>query len=535
MTAAPSMPEQAIEYVRRERIAESRSNPRKTFAKLEELAENLKAVGILQPLVVRRLGTPKVETPKGMVDLELIFGARRLRAARLAGFDQVPIIVREMTDEEVLDAQIAENTQREDVHPLEEAEAYELLHTRYKRDVEAIAAKVGKSIGYVYARLKLTALCPEARKAFYEGRLSPSTALYVARIPGADLQKQALKDVGPRVAGGEPVSAREAARIIQQKYMLRLVDAPFSRGDAELVPAAGPCTTCPKRSGNQKELFADVESKDLCTDPKCFKEKVEATWKKRVEEAEASGVRVMPAKEAKELFKYGHVAHSSQYVDLDSEVFEHPKHPKARSLLKGVDYELTLARDGNGMIHELAPKKALAAVLRKAKTERQEKLSPAEKGARTRDEKKWASEERARKIDELVDELMTQAIIQGVEKAGPTPSLALLRVLARSLSDDDNDYACEKACRRRGLVRHKGASAIPGSDHAATLRAAIDGPLSTPAILLGLVVELVLEQGFGHSAEDRVAEAAALFGVDRAAFREQATAHLDAAKTKRGR
>src|SRR5690606_14398087 len=123
---------------------------------------------------------------------EIIAGERRYRASKLAGRTTIPAIVREISDLEVLELQIIENLQREDLHPLEEAESYEALLEQHKADpdysVDLIAAKLGKSRAYIYARLKLCALRPAARKAFYAGTLTASTALLLARIPAPELQ-----------------------------------------------------------------------------------------------------------------------------------------------------------------------------------------------------------------------------------------------------------------------------------------------------------------------------------------------------------
>jgi ParB-like chromosome segregation protein Spo0J len=214
-----------------------------------------------------------------------------------------------MTDVDVLETQLMENLQRDDLHPLEEAEGFEqLLKLEGRRPgadgsgpaltVDDLAAKLGKSKGYVYARLKLCALVPEARKAFHEGKLNPSTALLVARIPVPDLQKQAVKEITVGYRNNEPLSVRDAAAHIHERYMLRLAEAPWPTADAQLVPAAGPCTTCPKRTGNQRELFSDVASADVCTDPQCFAAKKKA-WQAKVRlEAEAAGRTVITGKEA---------------------------------------------------------------------------------------------------------------------------------------------------------------------------------------------------------------------------------------------
>jgi ParB/RepB/Spo0J family partition protein len=289
MTAAQSQttPAAVISWMLPENIRESPSNPRKTFLEVDELAEDLKLHGMLQPVLVRPVGG------EDGGHYELVFGARRLRAAKKAKLGQVPAMVRILDDREVLELQIVENSQRSDVHPLEEAEGYERLHTKHGLSVEELAHKVGKSKAAVYARMKLLALCPEARKAFYAGLLTPSTALYIARIPHADLQKAALEEATHKQFDGVLPSAREVARFIQDRYMLHLADAPFETANAVLVPKAGSCSACPKRTGSQPELFSDVKSDDVCTDPKCWEAKRVASWAGKAELLEAKGVKVV--------------------------------------------------------------------------------------------------------------------------------------------------------------------------------------------------------------------------------------------------
>lgn len=171
-----------IETIPLKELREHPSN-RKRFdaARLEELTANVKEKGILTPLLVRKNGKC----------YEVIAGARRLRAALGAGLAEVPAIVRELDDREALELLVIDNLQREDVHPLEEAEGYLLLHEKHKCTVEQLAAKVGKSVAYVYARMKLCELTKEAKKAFLEDRITAGHAVLLARLKPED-QARAL-------------------------------------------------------------------------------------------------------------------------------------------------------------------------------------------------------------------------------------------------------------------------------------------------------------------------------------------------------
>lgn len=374
----PHAQQPLVQSIAISRITESPTNPRKIFGELGELVEGIRAHGILQPLLAR---------PKGKA-YELVFGHRRLRAAKVAGIAEVPVMVRELDDETALEMQLIENAQREDIHPLEEADGYEVLHTKHGYSVDEIAAKVGKSRASVYARMKLLELCPAARKAFYEGRLSPSTALLVARIPSPKLQLEAIEEIA-----GDPESkneydrdnmgAREAAAVIQQRFMLRLVDAPFSTS-LDGLGGVGPCTTCPKRTGNQAELFADVKSADVCTDLACFDKKVDAEWKARIARSKDAGQRVLTKEEAKKAFPHSYqTTPAGEWVDLDQTRYDYSggKSKTYRELLKKEAPVPVLARDTNGKIRELLPKKQAEALCRKLHPEKSERANgQSEKG-----------------------------------------------------------------------------------------------------------------------------------------------------------
>ena len=161
-------------------IQESKTNPRRQFdeAKLAELAGNIRQHGVLQPILVRPLpdGEPS--------QFELVAGARRYRASKLAGRETIPASVRELTDTQCLELQLIENLQRTDVHELDEARGYAAL-MQLQPDgytVETLAEKIGRSEKYVYARLRLLQLIDEAQEAFYPGRLTVAHAFEIARL-----------------------------------------------------------------------------------------------------------------------------------------------------------------------------------------------------------------------------------------------------------------------------------------------------------------------------------------------------------------
>jgi ParB/RepB/Spo0J family partition protein len=256
-------------------IKPSKTNPRKAFADLSDLANSIRQNGVQQPLLVR-----PHPTVSGTYDL--VAGERRWRASKLAEKSTAPCIVRPLTDEEALDLQMVENIQREDLSPLEATQGYAKLLKRHG-DVATVAAKVGKEVAEVTRVLQLNRLTSSAKEALAKGEMLLGHAYELCRLREHE-QKQALDflfekgDRAPQIqtrAGWKSVGRRAVPvadlRVwIQNTLMLDLAKAPFDTADATLNPKAGACSTCPHRTGNAPILFADIKSGDVCTVPSCF-------------------------------------------------------------------------------------------------------------------------------------------------------------------------------------------------------------------------------------------------------------------------
>jgi ParB family transcriptional regulator, chromosome partitioning protein len=256
-----------------DQLRESPTNPRRSFdqGKLQELAQSIRAQGILVPIIVR---------PTAPESFEVVAGARRFRAAQMAELFAVPARVVELTDAEALTLQLVENAIREDVHPYEEAMAYRaLLETSEPRyDVASLVLKTGRSVNHIYGRLRMTELIPEAADVFQANQITAGHAVLIARLP-QEHQAQALEAAlreDWRTKEKHAVSVRELGQWIRDNLMLTLADAVFDRADAELVSAAGACVTCSKRTGANTALFDDFPQDDRCLDGECFKGKIDA-------------------------------------------------------------------------------------------------------------------------------------------------------------------------------------------------------------------------------------------------------------------
>jgi ParB/RepB/Spo0J family partition protein len=333
--------------------APSPFNPRKRFnqARLEDLANSIEKVGVLQPALMR----PKPDAKRGGPQYEIVAGERRWRACQILAkrlkqqdVAVIPAIVRDISDFEALEMAAVENVQREDVHPIEEAEGYEALllkplhggefHPARMRgySVAEIAARVGKSPSYVFGRLNLCKLIPAAREACYEDKLTTRVAQLISRVP-ADLQPAALEDI-MRGWGGEPYSYRQACEHLQKNYMLALGRAVFLTSDAQLLPSAGSCNECPKRTGANPDLFNDVKSADTCTDPKCFDAKTEAHGQQLLEQGRAAGV--LTGEAAKKVMPYGQQSLSTTgHIDIDKPWEGYTGNKKKLRTLLGDDFD----------------------------------------------------------------------------------------------------------------------------------------------------------------------------------------------------
>lgn len=319
----------------------SPTNPRTGRGSKESFAELVRTVrqfGIMQPPIVRAVGGR----------YEVVFGNRRLLAAREVGLDAIVCIVASMTDEQVLEAQLVENAAREDMHPLDEADAYRRLHDEFKHDADEIAALIAKSKSHVYTRLKLCDLSRAAAKACRVGTISVSVAEKIARIPHVDQQDEALEEIVrlTELNGGEPLPARKAFDLIRQRYHMRLLDAPFNVTDSDLVAGCPACADCPKRTGSQPKLWPDVDDADTCTDVVCFRGKADAAWKAKAEAAKAEGTRLLSAADTKRVFASGSTV-GNGWIDLSSKCRDEGKTWR-RVLGKAADEKEALCRDPLG-------------------------------------------------------------------------------------------------------------------------------------------------------------------------------------------
>ena len=188
-------------------IAPNIEHPRKTFntETIEELADSIREKGVLQPIIVKK---------KNGGTFELVCGERRFRAASLCGLSEVPAIIKDVADEDFLEWALIENIQREDLNPIEEAEAYQRLVEERRISQDEVAKRVGKNRVTVTNTLRLLRLPQEIKQYLVEGRLSAGHARALLGLLTPEHQRQMAK------------------RIVEENLSVRQVEAIVNRSNA---------------------------------------------------------------------------------------------------------------------------------------------------------------------------------------------------------------------------------------------------------------------------------------------------------------
>jgi len=235
-----------------ESIRPSPFQPRRHFGEeeLEGLAQSIRDKGIVQPLLVR----PAENAVNGSAaDFELIAGERRWRAAQRAGLHEVPVVIRPLADSEALEIALVENLQREDLSPLEEAEAYSRLMQEFGRSQAVLAEAVGKSRSHVANTLRLLSLPAPVRRQLEDGALSAGHARALLAAPDPAVLAGEVVRRGLNVRATEALVRRRAAEPSPRPTKPR--DADTVALEAELAIALGlRITLSPKRRGGSLTL-----------------------------------------------------------------------------------------------------------------------------------------------------------------------------------------------------------------------------------------------------------------------------------------
>ena len=327
---------QQIQYIKTNQLHESSMNPRKEFDQtgITELAESIKQVGILQPIIARL--NPHLKK-KAAPLYEVICGSRRLSAAVIANLEEVPVIVRDLSDEEAFDLMITENLQRKDVSPLEEALAFQSLINRGNYDVNSLSDRFGKSPSYIRLRLKLNDIIPEFKELLGMEIINISHANEICKLEKKyqlEFFEGTFKERGQY---WDCPSVKTLKKNIENKFTLKISEALFSIVDATLDKKAGACTVCSKNTASNMILFPEAPQSGLCLDRSCFKHKSDIHFDhelKRIQDEEPDVILGIPSsvygedeKQVTILKKQGVPVVEMSYSNGFQEVYE-PKLPE---------------------------------------------------------------------------------------------------------------------------------------------------------------------------------------------------------------
>ena len=251
-------------------ICPSSLNPRKSFDQesLNELAENIKVNGLIQPITVRK--TQKGSEKK----YEIVCGERRYRATCIAGLEEIQCVVKELDDKQAFAAMIIENLQRKDVDPMEEAAAFHKLYTDGTMKIAEIAKMLGKSSSFVTSRIQLNSIIPEFEKLMRDGTLYLVHLLEICKLT------KEQQEVLYRDCFNEASIARWTQKILKLEILHEMIDehvmnfldtAPFSQTDGTFS-CGKDCEGCPFNTKNKPESYKD-SARPRCMDAKCFRQK----------------------------------------------------------------------------------------------------------------------------------------------------------------------------------------------------------------------------------------------------------------------
>ena len=234
--------------VRISQVEPNKEQPRKYFDEdaLIELSESIKQYGVLQPLLVQKKDNY----------YEIIAGERRWRAAKLAGVKEIPVVIKDYSDQEVMEIALIENIQREDLNPIEEAQAYQRLIKDYRLKQDEVAEKVSKSRAAITNSLRLLKLDKRVQEMVMEGKLSNGHARTIIRIEDGDKQYAIAQKIFD-----EKLSVREVEKLMREqdkkgKQPKELPENDFVYRDLEekLSKSLGTQVTIKNKSNNKGKI-----------------------------------------------------------------------------------------------------------------------------------------------------------------------------------------------------------------------------------------------------------------------------------------
>lgn len=534
--------------------------------KVEELAAAIKADGQLNRILLRR-------TEGGFV---LIGGERRLRAHQHLGLTSIDAKVYDVDDEKAQELADLDNLQREDYSPIEEGEAYHRL-LDIADSVGDVARRAGRSEQHVRQRMRLALLHDPIRAMVAADQLDIGAAELIAQTPDAvqrklaPLLKQALSSRRWDQAARKEVVvtfgrvSRQVVQELLERHAHELADAPFAIADATLVPAAGACGVCPKRTGVQGVLVEVLDATDTCLDDECWGGKVKAHRARVIEDARKKGLKVLSdAETQKTLSHEDRTRHDSKFKSVSETIWKPDGTEIPVAKLVDDTTPRTLAFTEHGHVVELVPREVVDAAL-KGRSKAEAKAGPGAskkkvESAQTREQRK--AREKAellkrsayialRQVQELVEGgrvsietvlrvaisetgltlAETVAKARGVEKAISTTYVDALDEVAAGIVDDQRS----EVARVRHLAALVAQLAVVGTIHTSSYAVANQ---ATPPALKAFDVDLAAcrraaEGELRAEAEQKAAKKHAPKGTPPAAGKKSTKAPAKTKTTKK--
>jgi ParB/RepB/Spo0J family partition protein len=509
----------------------------RTPRKVGQLLEQLVAEGQLNAVLVRKRGgkVPKGD-PKPFASFELIGGERRCAALELADDTGVTVpgrapgtvraVIFDVDDVGAARKAAIDNLGREDPTALEQGEIYaDMLESGACVTVDELAARVGKSPQYVSQRMSLRRLDEELIGLLEGDKLDVGAAIAVAQMPAAAQEKVAAPIA--KLAAKGRVTRTQVEQLIE-KFTHELRSAPFDRSDATLVPDAGPCTTCPKRTGLQGALLDIGDDEDTCLDGACWKRKSDADWSRKTEAARGKvGLKVLSESESKKVIAGGgHILHNAPYVDPDEKHYSSVlgNYVDLRKVVTP-DMPRALIRDpSTGGAVELVERKAVTAAI--SELEKKAKARVKKGGSAAPRENAYAKQQ-AKARDKAAENARTHVV--AVERAGDVVRggkrelAAIAHMLVAFIFEKVGEDAMRAVGKARKLEPKKPPKGSWGGGEwrssveevLVELQRSANGKALSPA-LLALGVELAFADRVPHHAHARmeVPSELQLLGVD---------------------
>ncbi len=528
----PLQPGEEFRYLKLTEIEPDAHQTRKHFdaAQMQELTESIKQRGVDMAILVRPVQGAKKP-------FKLVCGERRWRASKAAGLETIPARIRVMTDAQAAESQLVENTQRADMTPMEEAQAFENLRVRFAYSIDDLVTKSGKSEKVVRQRLRLIELPKAAQTALLDNKMRLGVANAIMWVDNKDDRAAAAHYILSNSHYGLMHNVHEAEDYIRRTFLLQLSKAPFNIRDAKLLPTANSCLNCPKRTGAARALFEDAGVKDSCLDRVCYEKKVELHRAAQIAKFAAEGT-VLDELTTKKVLRYNqdHVDSSSGYVALDQTVYADAKNRTWHQLI-GKDAPIKVAVNDSGKAIKVIERRE---AVRLAKEHSDVELDvPTNRGSGSDALARKQAKARSSALVEYMVALT--AYIETITRDKfHLEHLPLFVLLAKVALKNAPSETCRFMFKRRELPPLAGK--FGGADHKGALEIAIDA-LGTPHALLAFICELVVLEDFqfwtSASSNGKVEELhkalTDLIGFDLAQSIKDFTKQLTAPKTTKAK